>query len=207
LGNSSERTSSTARAILGAARNFPHLSEVPVAILPIRTFGDPVLRTKAPEVGALREEHKQLIKDMIDTMRAAPGVGLAAPQVGVLERIFVWEVEDEHGAVIDPVIVERSDRTEEEEEGCLSLPGLVFPVRRPAGVVVEGLNEHGERIRIEADDLLARVFQHEIDHLDGVLFPDRLPDDLRKEAMRLLREQALGLPSGTMRRPPTEEAL
>jgi peptide deformylase len=179
---------------------------VTVAILPIRTFGDPVLRTRAREVGALREEHKRLIKDMIDTMRDAPGVGLAAPQVGVLERIFVWEVEGEHGAVIDPVIVERSERTDEEEEGCLSLPGLVFPVVRAAEVTIEGLDERGEPIRMEADDLLARVFQHEVDHLDGVLFPDRLPEGLKREAMRILREQALGLPAGRTP-PPVEERL
>ena len=187
-----------------------------MAILPIRTFGDPVLRTRANEVGGLKDEHKRLIKDMIETMRDAPGVGLAAPQVGILERIFVWEVEGEHGAVIDPVIVERSSETDEEEEGCLSLPGLVFPVVRPATVIVEGLDENGDPIRIEADDLLARVFQHEIDHLDGVLFPDRLPDDLKKEAMRILREQALGLPpraGDSPRRPalsdppPVEERL
>jgi peptide deformylase len=180
---------------------------VTVAVLPIRTFGDPVLRTRANEVGGLREEHKRLIKDMIDTMRDAPGIGLAAPQVGVLERIFVWEVEGEHGAVIDPVIVQRSTETEAEEEGCLSLPGLVFPVVRPAEVTIEGRNEEGESIRIEADDLLARVIQHEIDHLDGVLFPDRLPEDLKKEAMRILREQALGLPSGRRTPPPVEERL
>jgi peptide deformylase len=178
-----------------------------VAVLPIRTFGDPVLRTRASEVGALREEHKRLIKDMIDTMRDAPGVGLAAPQVGVLERIFVWEVEGDHGAVIDPVIVERSQKSDEEEEGCLSLPGLVFPVVRPVEVTIEGLNEKGEPIRVEADDLLARVFQHEIDHLDGVLFPDRLPENLKREAMRILREQALGLPAGRRTPPPVEERL
>lgn len=178
-----------------------------MAILPIRTFGDPVLRTRAGEVGSLRPEHVRLLKDMLDTMREAPGVGLAAPQIGVLERIFVWEVDGEHGAVIDPVIVDRSEKMEEEEEGCLSLPGLVFPVVRPAEVTVEGLDEQGEPIRIHADDLLARVFQHEIDHLDGVLFPDRLPEDLKREAMRILRDQALGLPSRPVAPPPVEERL
>ena len=178
-----------------------------MAILPIRTFGDPVLRTRASEVGRLRPEHDRLIKDMIDTMRAAPGVGLAAPQIGILERIFVWEVDGEHGAVIDPVIVARSERLEEEEEGCLSLPGLVFPVVRPAEVVIEGMDEHGEAIHVEADDLLARVFQHEIDHLDGVLFPDRLSDDMKREAMGILRDQALGISSGRRRPPPVEERL
>ena len=166
-----------------------------------------MLRTRANEIGELRPEHGRLIKDMIDTMREAPGVGLAAPQVGVLERIFVWEVEGEYGAVIDPIIVRTSEETDEEEEGCLSLPGLVFPVVRPAEVIVEGLNENGEPIRIEADDLLARVFQHEIDHLDGVLFPDRLPEALKREAMGILRDQALGLAAGRRTPPPVEERL
>jgi peptide deformylase len=177
-----------------------------LAILPIRTFGDPVLRTRANEVGKLTDEHKRLIKDMIDTMREAPGVGLAAPQVGILERIFVWEVDDAHGAVVDPVIVDRSPKMDEDEEGCLSLPGIVFPVVRNATVTVEGLDGDGEPIRIEASDLLARVFQHEIDHLDGVLFPDRLPDDLRREAMRSLRDHALGL-APRRSDPPVEERL
>ena len=177
-----------------------------MAILPIRTFGDPVLRTRAAEVGRLTDEHRRLIKDMIDTMRDAPGVGLAAPQVGVLERIFVWEVDDEHGALVDPVIVERSRKMDEDEEGCLSLPGIVFPVVRNAKVTVEALDENGNKVRIQADDLLARVFQHEIDHLDGVLFPDRLPDELRKEALRVLRDQALGI-APHRPEPPVEERL
>lgn len=176
-----------------------------MAILPIRTFGDPVLRTSATKVGKPSSEHRQLIKDMLDTMRDAPGVGLAAPQVGVLERIFVWEVEERHGAVIDPVIVDRSRQMVEDEEGCLSLPGLVFPVVRHAGVTIEGRDENGEPLRLQADELLARVFQHEIDHLDGILFPDRLPDDKRRQAMSILRDQALGIPSG--RQTPPEEAF
>lgn len=177
-----------------------------MAILPIRTFGDPVLRTRAAEVGRLTDEHRRLIKDMIDTMRDAPGVGLAAPQVGVLERIFVWEVDDDHGAMIDPVIVERSRKMDEDEEGCLSLPGIVFPVVRNAKVTVEAFDENGQKVRIEADDLLARVVQHEIDHLDGILFPDRLPEDLRKEALRTLRDQALGI-APRQPKPPVEERL
>src|ERR687891_1470161 len=100
----------------------------------IRAFGDPVLRQRAREVETITDLHRKLIKDMFDTMRAAPGVGLAAPQIGVLDRIFVWEVEDRHGAVINPEIVERSPETVTEEEGCLSLPGIYFPVERAAAV-------------------------------------------------------------------------
>jgi peptide deformylase len=165
-----------------------------VALLPIRTFGDPVLRQRAGEITKITDVHRRLIKDMIDTMRAAPGVGLAAPQVGVIERIFVWEVEEEHGALINPRIVKRSRKKVTEEEGCLSLPGLVYPVERSYDVVVRALDENGSEIEISGEDLLARVFQHEIDHLDGVLFIDHLSDDDRKEALSILRGQALGLP-------------
>lgn len=178
-----------------------------MAVLRIRTFGDPVLRQKAPQTGTVGELHRTLAQDMLDTMREAPGVGLAGPQVGVLERIFVWEVDGEHGAVIDPEIVERSADTVVEEEGCLSLPGLYYPVERAARVVVVGTDETGASVRLEAEDLLARVCQHEIDHLDGVLFIDRLPDELRKDALTRLRTEALGLPAPAPSFHPTEDAL
>ncbi|MGH2746543.1 MAG: peptide deformylase [Actinomycetota bacterium] len=164
-----------------------------MSVLPIRTFGEPVLRQRAPEVIKVTEAQRRLAADMLDTMRVAPGVGLAAPQVGVLERIFVFEVEDCSGAVINPVIVERSPDTLTEDEACLSIPGLAFPVERHARVRVEALDESGEPVVLEGEGLLARVFQHEIDHLDGVLFIDRLADENRREAMTQLREQALGL--------------
>ena len=164
-----------------------------MAVLPIRLFGDPVLRTEARPVERVSDVVFRLIDDMLDTMREAPGVGLAGPQVGVLERIFVWEIEEEHGAVINPVITRRSDETAEAEEGCLSIPGLYYPVVRSVEVDVEGLNEKGEPTAFTAEDLFARVCQHEIDHLDGVLFLDRLAEDVRKEAMREVREQMLGL--------------
>ena len=175
-----------------------------MATLPIRSFGDPVLRERAREVEEVTDLHRKLAKDMIETMRQAPGVGLAGNQVGVLHRIFVWEVEDEHGAFINPVITERSDETFVDEEGCLSMPGLVYPVERAVRVTVEAIDENGEPVRIEAEDFQARVFQHEIDHLDGVLFIDRLTEDLRKQALTELRDQTLGLGSGRTR---GEEAL
>jgi peptide deformylase len=175
-----------------------------VAILRIRTFGDPVLRERAREVERITDVHHKLIKDMFDTMRDAPGVGLAAPQVGVLDRIFVWEFEDEGGVFVNPVIVDRSGKAEDGEEGCLSLPGIVGPVDRSYEVVVEGLDEEGAPIRLEASDWLARIFQHEIDHLDGVLFIDHLAEPLKKEALATLRDQALGLPSTTAPAPPGE---
>jgi peptide deformylase len=171
----------------------------------IRTFGDPVLRQRAREVEEVTDLHRKLIKDMIDTMRAAPGVGLAAPQIGVLERIFVWEVDDRHGAVVNPEIVERSSATATDDEGCLSLPGLTYPVERAVEVTIRGLDEHGGPIELTGTELLARIFQHEIDHLDGVLFIDRLSEAARKDALRNLREQTLGIRSTAPA--PREETL
>ncbi|HYP24285.1 MAG TPA: peptide deformylase [Actinomycetota bacterium] len=180
-----------------------------MAILPIRTFGDPVLRQRAREVERVTEVHRRLVADMLETMREAPGVGLAGPQVGVLERVFVYEVEDRHGAVFNPVIVRRSAEMETGEEGCLSIPGLTYDVDRHSSVAIEGLDADGNPVSIDAgdDDFLARVFQHEIDHLDGVLFLDRLPDDTRKKAMRSLRDKLLGLPTPQPQPAPREEAL
>ncbi len=177
-----------------------------MAILPIRQFGDPVLRQRAADTEAVTGAHRRLVQDMLETMRVAPGVGLAGPQVGVLDRVFVWEVEDAHGAVFNPVITARSADRVEAEEGCLSLPGLYYPVVRSAAVIVEGMDENAQPVRLEAEDLLARVCQHEIDHLDGVLFIDHLPEDLRKEALARLRDQALGLATPALR-PPAEEIL
>jgi peptide deformylase len=165
-----------------------------LSVLPIRTFPDPILRERAHEVEEVTEIHRRLAADMVETMREAPGVGLAAPQVGVLERIFVWEVGDDFGVVVNPRIVSESEELVEEEEGCLSLPGIAFDVVRASEVRVEGLDLEGEKLSLEGEDLLARVCQHEIDHLDGVLFIDRLASELKREALGLLRERALGLP-------------
>ena len=165
-----------------------------MAVLKIRQFGDPVLRERAHELEKVTDVHMRLIADMLDTMRSVEGVGLAGNQVGVVERIFVWQVEDRHGAVINPRITTRSSTTDTAPEGCLSMPGLTYEVERPAEVTIEGLDESGEPIEIAADGLLARVFQHETDHLDGILFIDRLPDETRREALATLRDQALGLP-------------
>jgi peptide deformylase len=152
-----------------------------------------VLRQRASEVDVVTDVHRRLAADMLDTMREAPGVGLAGTQVGVVERLFVWEVEDRYGTVLNPVIVERSTETLEDEEGCLSLPGLVYPVVRAAAVTITGMDLEGNSLTLEGEDLLARVFQHEIDHLDGILFIDHLPEALKREATRRLSEQALGL--------------
>lgn len=186
-------------------------AESVMAILQIRKFGDPALRERAREVDHITDLHRRIIDDMIETMRDAPGVGLAGPQVGVLERIFVWEVDDEYGAVINPQIVVRSEESVVDDEGCLSLPGIYYPVQRAQRVTVEGLNRNGDPVTLDADEMLARVCQHEIDHLDGVLFIDHLSDDMRKEALATLRDQALGLtpPAGRVRERanPSEDAL
>ena len=166
-----------------------------MAVLKIRQFGDPVLRERARDVEKVTDVHARLIADMLDTMRSVEGVGLAGNQVGVLERIFVWEVGERHGAVINPEITKRSTTTDTGPEGCLSIPGLTYDVERPAEVTVEGLDENGQPVTIDADELLARVFQHETDHLDGVLFIDLLPDETRREALATLRDRALGLSS------------
>ncbi|MBV8959146.1 MAG: peptide deformylase [Actinobacteria bacterium] len=160
----------------------------------IRVFGDPVLRTPTPPVTDIDGALKQLVDDMLETMYAAPGVGLAAPQVGVQKRFFVYDVGDGPGVVINPEIKETSGEWEH-DEGCLSVPGLFWPITRPKLVHLVGLDIDGNDIEFEADELLARMFQHEVDHLDGVLLLARLDGDQRKEAMRTLRSRTLDIPS------------
>ncbi len=164
-----------------------------MAILPIRLYPDPVLREPAQPVGEIDDALKKLVTDMGETMRAAPGVGLAAPQVGVQRRVFVYaqSEEDEIVALINPHIVERSDETLTVEEGCLSIPGLGYPVDRAQRVVVEATDIDGNAVRLDVQDMEARIMQHEIDHLDGVLFLERIDPELRKEALGILRPRAM----------------
>jgi len=158
-----------------------------VAVQPIRLFGDPVLRTKAEPVTSFDKELRNLVRDLTDTMLDAPGSGLAAPQIGVSLRVFTYNVEGVVGHLVNPEL----DLSEEEQfgpEGCLSIPDLTFDCRRALRVVAKGMNMYGEPVTIEGSDLLARAIQHETDHLDGILFIDRLDKETRKEAMRLIRE-------------------
>ncbi len=164
-----------------------------MAILPIRVFGDPVLRQRAPEVEAVDESIVRLVDDMIETMRAAPGVGLAAPQVGVQKRLFVYDVGDGPRAVLNPEVSHHEGEWTY-DEGCLSVPSLFWPIIRPKQVHLRGRDLDGNDISVEADELLARVFQHEVDHLDGMLLLERLDSEQRKQAMRTLRERTLSLP-------------
>ncbi|MED6331060.1 MAG: peptide deformylase, partial [Actinomycetota bacterium] len=128
-----------------------------------------------------------LVKDLTDTMRDAPGVGLAAPQLGVSLRVFTYWVEDELGHLVNPVL-DLSDEQQDGEEGCLSVPDLTFECKRARSVVAKGMNMHGEPVTLEGSDLLARCVQHETDHLDGIVFIDRLDAQTRKEAMKAIRE-------------------
>jgi peptide deformylase len=163
-----------------------------VPIRPIRTYGDPVLKVATAEVAEIDASLESLVADMVETMYAAPGVGLAANQIGVQKRLFVYDVGDGPRVVINPVL--DGHRGEwSYEEGCLSVPGLYWPIVRPKEVHLTGLDLDGEELSLEADELLARVFLHEVDHLHGVLLVERLEPDQKKEAMRTLRERALDL--------------
>jgi peptide deformylase len=159
-----------------------------MSVKPIRLFGDPVLRTPAEPVRDFDAELRRLVKDLTDTMLDAPGVGLAAPQIGVGLRVFTYHVDDhEPGHLINPVL-DLSEETDEDDEGCLSFPGLAYPVERAWGVVAKGFNMHGDPVTVEGTELLARCIQHETDHLDGILFIDRMDAKQRKQAMKAIRE-------------------
>jgi peptide deformylase len=158
-----------------------------VPIQPIRLFGDPVLRKPAVEVVDFDRELRRLVEDLTDTMLEAPGAGLAAPQIGVGLRVFTWYVEGEVGHLVNPVL-RLSEEQQEGPEGCLSIPGLSIDCRRALSVVARGFDQHGEPVTVEGSELLARAIQHETDHLDGVLFLDRLGPANRKLAMKEIRE-------------------
>jgi peptide deformylase len=153
----------------------------------IRTYGDPVLKTKAAEVANIDGKIARLVDDMFDTLYDSDsGIALAAPQIGVQKQIFVWEVDDEAMAIINPTIVESSGEWVY-DEGCLSIPGLYVEMLRPNNVLVRGYTVDGDEVEIEADELMGRLFQHEIDHLHGVLMFDRMTPEQRKEAMKEYR--------------------
>jgi peptide deformylase len=163
-----------------------------MAILRIRALGDPVLREPARDVERFDLSLRKLGDDMLETMYDAPGVGLAAPQVGMSLRFFVFDAGDGAGpaAMANPMITSAEGETEE-EEGCLSIPGVYHPTRRALRVRVEGLTLEGEPLTLEGEDLLARIFQHETDHLDGKLYIDRLSEQGRRKVLSELREREL----------------
>ena len=160
---------------------------------PLRLFGDPVLKQRAREIDDIDADLVTLVHGMYDTMDLEEGVGLAAPQVGVRKRLFTYDLHEGEGpgVVINPEIVEREGEVIS-EEGCLSVPGYRFEVVRAERVTMRGLDLDGNELVLEGDDLLARMIQHEIDHLDGVLLLDRVDADVRREALRDMRTRELG---------------
>lgn len=159
--------------------------------LEMRTFGDPVLKTRAAPVEDFDDALERLAEEMLATMREQEGVGLAANQVGRLKRILVAAVEDDEYVLVNPVIEEASETTTSGPEGCLSIPGIQVVVERPTVIKISGRDVSGEHTKIEVEGLLARIFQHEVDHLDGVLILDRTDRASRKAAMREWRERLL----------------
>ncbi len=163
-----------------------------MASLEIRVFGDPVLKRVADEITDIDGSLVSLCDDMLDAMYAAPGIGLAAPQIGVGKRLFVYDMGDGPGAIVNPVITD-SDGEWEFDEGCLSVPGLSWTIVRPKTIHLTGYDLDGNEVSLEADELESRLFQHELDHLDGTLLLEYLDDDQVREAKRILRERAMGL--------------
>lgn len=157
--------------------------------LEVRTFGDPVLKSPATPVEEFDESLERLAREMLETMREHEGVGLAATQVGRLKRVLVAALEDEEYVIVNPTIEEATGDPVPDTEGCLSIPGIQVEVERPTNITVSGLDVTGSPIRLEVEGLLARIIQHEVDHLDGVLILDRTDRESRKAAMRALRER------------------
>jgi peptide deformylase len=158
-----------------------------VTVRPIRELGDPVLRTPADPVREFGKDLAALVRDLEETVDHPGRAGLAATQIGVGLRVFSYNVDGVIGHLVNPVIVERSEEIQDDDEGCLSIPGLYAPTVRAMYCAAEGLDVHGEPLRIEGSGLLARCLQHEVDHLDGKLFVDRLTGETRKRVLRALR--------------------
>ena len=164
-----------------------------LALAQIRQYPDPVRRLDAQEVQEFVGDLAQLVERMIRLMRDARGVGLAANQVGILRRVFVIQADEEQEprALVNPAIVDRSDELDEDDEGCLSMQGVVVPVERPVRVRLEARDEQGSPVTLELEGLPARVAQHELDHLDGLLILDRTTPDGKREALAVLRQSAV----------------
>ncbi len=160
-----------------------------MTIRPIRELGDPVLRTPADEVRVFDKELAALVRDLVETVDHPGRAGLAAPQIGVGARVFSYNVDGVIGHMVNPTITELSEETQDGDEGCLSVPGLWAPTVRAVHAVVDGFDVHGEPLRLEGSGLMARCLQHEVDHLDGKVFLDRLTGEARKSALRALRNR------------------
>ena len=164
-----------------------------LALAQIRQYGDPVLRMRANEIESFDDDLGRLVERMIGLMQDARGVGLAGTQVGTLQRLFVFQPteEDDPRAFVNPVLVDASDEKVADTEGCLSLQGVTVPVERPARVTLEGKDESGADVRLELEEHAARVVQHELDHLDGILIIDRTTPEARREALGILRPEPI----------------
>jgi len=174
-----------------------------VSVRSVRLFGDPVLRTPADEVVDFDKQLRRLVKDLTDTMLEEEGAGLAAPQLGVGLRVFAYDVDDVLGHLVNPVLEFPDEEEQDGPEGCLSIPGLYFDTKRRRNVVARGRDMHGEPVQLVGSDLMARCVQHETDHLDGVLFVDRLDPETKKEAMRAIRAaEWFGEPAPTVKLSP-----
>ena len=160
-----------------------------MAMREIRTVGDPVLRTPCDPITSIDDRVRSLVADLVETVDHDGRAGLAANQIGVGLRAFSWNIEDEVGYVLNPKIVELSDDFQDGDEGCLSVPGLWYPTRRAWYARVVGEDLDGKEVVIEGTELMARCLQHEVDHLDGHLYLDRLERSVRQKAMRAIREQ------------------
>ena len=164
-----------------------------MTVRPIRVLGDPVLRTPAEEVRSFDRELAALVRDLEETVDHPGRAGLAAPQIGVSARVFSYNIDGVIGHLVNPRVVELSEEIQDGDEGCLSVPGIWAPTVRAMHAVVEGFDVHGEPLRLAGSDLMARCLQHEVDHLDGKVFLDRLTGDARKQAFRMLRERTTGV--------------
>ena len=160
-----------------------------MTIRPIRELGDPVLRTPADEVRSFDKELAALVRDLEDTVDHPGRAGLAAPQIGVSARVFSYNIDGVIGHLVNPKVAELSEEIQDGDEGCLSVPGIWAPTVRAMHAVVEGFDVHGEPLRLEGTGLMARCLQHEVDHLDGKVFLNRLTGDARRQAFRALRER------------------
>jgi peptide deformylase len=160
-----------------------------MAMRDIRTVGDPVLRTPCEPISRVDDRVRSLVDDLVETVDTEGRAGLAANQIGVGLRAFSWNIDDEVGYVLNPTIVELSEDYQDGDEGCLSVPGLWFPTKRAWYARVVGTDLDGNEVVVEGTELMARCLQHEVDHLDGMLYVDRLERSVRKKAMRAIREQ------------------
>jgi peptide deformylase len=176
-----------------------------VTVTPIRLLGDPVLRTPADPVVDFDKELRRLVRDLTETLLDAQGAGLAAPQIGVPLRVFVFDVDDVVGHLVNPELEFPDEEEQVGQEGCLSIPGVYIDTKRRQNVVAKGFNEHGEPVQIVGSGMMARCAQHETDHLDGVLFLDRLDPAARRTAMKEIRASDWYSAGMTVKLSPHEE--